>query len=140
MLSLRDDRYCFACGDRNPIGLGLRFTWDGQVLRAAFTPRKEHQGYADVTHGGIIGTVLDEVMAQAAIKQLGAMAATVEFSVRLRKPLMAGEEAVAEARVTNVDGPLVEASSLLRRTDDGAVVARARARLYRVENEAGTSD
>jgi uncharacterized protein (TIGR00369 family) len=130
MLRLEDDRHCFACGEKNPIGLKLSFSWDGETLRAAFTPQKSHQGYKDVIHGGIISTVLDECMAQAAIKKLGLMAATVEFGVRFRNPLMAGEETVAEARVEGVTRKLVEASAVLKRVSDSATIATARGKLF----------
>ena len=29
---------CFACGQDNPIGLKIRFSMDGDVCRAEFTP------------------------------------------------------------------------------------------------------
>ena len=45
---------CFACGQENPIGLKLRFTWDGQTAHAEFTPTELHQGWWGIVHGGII--------------------------------------------------------------------------------------
>lgn len=129
MLKLEDDRYCFACGERNPEGLKLTFDWDGKTLKSSFTPRKEHQGYKDVVHGGIISTVLDECMAWAAIKKLNTMAATAELSVRLKNPLRTGEKTLTEARVENTSRKLVEASSTMKRASDGKVIATARAKL-----------
>jgi uncharacterized protein (TIGR00369 family) len=129
MLKLEDDRYCFACGEKNPMGLKLSFDWNGETLKSSFTPQKEHQGYKDVTHGGIISTVLDECMAWAAIKKLNAMAATAEFSVRLKNPLMTGEETLTEAKVENISRKLVEVSSIMKRTSDGKLIATARAKL-----------
>jgi uncharacterized protein (TIGR00369 family) len=133
MLRLEDDRYCFACGEHNPIGLHLSFEWDGEVLHAAFVPRKEHQGYKDVIHGGIITTVLDECMAQAAIKGQGHMAATVEVKVRFRSALMAGEETSVEARITGARHGVMEGSAVMRRASDGTVIAEAEGRLMRAE-------
>jgi len=54
---------CFCCGPKNPIGLKLEFetTSDGR-MRTIWTPRKEHQGFKDIVHGGLVATVLDEVM------------------------------------------------------------------------------
>ncbi len=31
-------------------------------MRTIWTPRKEHQGFKDIVHGGLVATVLDEVM------------------------------------------------------------------------------
>ena len=129
MLKLEDDSYCFACGEKNPMGLGLSFDWDGETLKSSFTPQKEHQGYKDITHGGIISTVLDECMAWVAIKKLNTMAATAEFSVRLKSPLKTDEETLTEAKVENISRKLVEASSVMKRVSDGKIIATARAKL-----------
>jgi acyl-coenzyme A thioesterase PaaI-like protein len=129
MLKLEDDRYCFACGEKNPMGLKLSFDWDGETLKSSFTPQKEHQGYKDVVHGGIISTVLDECMAWATIRKLNTMAATAEFSVRLKSPLKTGEETLTEAKVENISRKLVEASSIMKRVSDAKIIATARAKL-----------
>ena len=57
---------CFACGERNPHGLGLRFVTaiDGSVL-ANWRLRDLHEGFAGIIHGGIVSTVLDEAMSKA---------------------------------------------------------------------------
>ncbi len=62
-LPLDDDAMCFCCGPKNPIGLKLEFetTAEGR-MRTIWTPRKEHQGFKDIVHGGLVATVLDEVM------------------------------------------------------------------------------
>ena len=54
---------CFVCGPGNPIGLGVKFRLDDDVCRAEFTPGPEHMGYDQVTHGGIVFSLLDDVMA-----------------------------------------------------------------------------
>ncbi len=62
--------YCFACGKANPIGLKLAFREmdDGRYV-SIFTPGPEHQSYEGALHGGIIGTVLDEVMGRVHCKR-----------------------------------------------------------------------
>ena len=35
---------CFACGEDNPVGLKIRFHFDGQVCTAEFTPGENHVG------------------------------------------------------------------------------------------------
>src|SRR5262245_4874414 len=59
---LEDDAMCFCCGQKNPIGLKLEFheTPDGR-MGTIWIPRKEHQGFKDIVHGGLVATVLDEV-------------------------------------------------------------------------------
>lgn len=131
MIELQDDRYCFACGERNPIGLKLDFHWDGDVLSCLFTPLKEHQGYTDIIHGGIITTILDECMAQASIRKFGTMAATVEITVRFRKALMAGENVRVEARINDARHGVLEGTALMQRTSDNGLVASAEGRLMK---------
>ena len=60
---------CFVCGESNAAGLKLRFETDGRIVRTRFHPRPEHAGFKGVVHGGIIATVLDEVMVWACAVQ-----------------------------------------------------------------------
>ena len=54
---------CFVCGPENPIGLKIDFYIDqDDICRAEFTPGESH-GVSDTTHGGIIFSLLDDVMA-----------------------------------------------------------------------------
>lgn len=131
MLRLDDDRHCFACGEHNPIGLHLAFTRDGDGITTEFTPAKSHQGYKDITHGGIITTVLDELMAQAAIRILGVMAATAEFKIRFKEPLMTGQACRAAASITQSSGRIIKASASMARISDGAIIAVAESTMWR---------
>lgn len=99
MQELPHTRSCFVCGEANPLGLRLRFHTDGRVVRAEFTPLPEHNGFKQVVHGGIISTVLDEIMVWAcavATRQFGFCA---EMTVRFQRPLQPGEKAVATAEL-----------------------------------------
>src|SRR5438477_11812111 len=58
-------RWCYACGDLNPIGLHLEFRVDGEWAIASFTAHREHQGYPGFVHGGVVGSLLDEAMGWA---------------------------------------------------------------------------
>ena len=59
----QDANHCFVCGPNNPIGLKLIFSLDGDECVSEFTPDAVHCGYEGVTHGGIIFSTLDDVMA-----------------------------------------------------------------------------
>ncbi len=54
---------CFGCGRKNPIGLKLKFQWDGKTATAEFAAGENHQGWPGIVHGGIIFSILDEAMA-----------------------------------------------------------------------------
>ncbi len=114
MQELPHTRSCFVCGEANPFGLRLRFHTDGRIVRTEFTPLPEHNGFKQVVHGGIISTVLDEIMVWAcavATRQFGFCA---EMTVRFQRPLRPGERAVATAElVANRRDRLFEARAEL---------------------------
>jgi uncharacterized protein (TIGR00369 family) len=81
-----DDNRCFVCGKANPYGLQLDFYRDGEEYYTEFYTDSRYQGYTGVTHGGIIATILDEVMAKHLTAQgLGVVTAGME--IRYRKPV-----------------------------------------------------
>lgn len=91
---------CFVCGESNPAGLRLRFHSDGRLVRAEFQARPEHVGFSNVVHGGIISTVLDEIMVWACAVQTRQFGYCAELTVRFQQPLRPGQTAVATAELT----------------------------------------
>ncbi|MEW6409393.1 MAG: PaaI family thioesterase [Nitrospirota bacterium] len=128
-MDLQDDHYCFVCGKKNPIGLRLDFYLDkdAKSMTTEFTPSKIHQGYKDIVHGGLISTVLDEIMVKLVIG-LGMIAVTASMEIRLRKPLVVGERITVSARLLSKSKRLIEAEAKAVK-DNGSVVAEARGKL-----------
>jgi uncharacterized protein (TIGR00369 family) len=122
-LDLSDDSMCFCCGSRNPDGLGLEFEFDGREVSTTVSFPKKFQGYRDIVHGGLLSTVLDEVMVTLLIK-MGQLAATAELSVRFLKPLRVGDPIEVRAWLLESRGRVfrVAAAATLK---DGTEVARA---------------
>ena len=89
---LEDDRMCFCCGERNPIGLKLEFetTPEGR-LHTLWRPKQEHVGFKDLIHGGLVATVLDEVMARV-IFERGTPGVTASMETKLLRPLRWGRD------------------------------------------------
>jgi acyl-coenzyme A thioesterase PaaI-like protein len=81
---------CFACGKDNPIGLQIRFSMDEDVCRGRFTPDRNHIGYENTVHGGIIYAALDDVMANVLNLQ-NIKAHTARCEIRYRRPLEVGQ-------------------------------------------------
>ncbi|MDI6906885.1 MAG: PaaI family thioesterase [Thermoanaerobacterales bacterium] len=125
----QDPRMCFACGRDNPIGLRLSFVEDGETLATTFTPRPEHQGWPGWTHGGLVLTVLDEVMAQWCWRH-GLPAMTAEMTVRFRHGVPTGRTIHVTARPLRQKGRLVELKAEAR-LDDGTPAAQATAKFIR---------
>jgi uncharacterized protein (TIGR00369 family) len=87
-----EDGMCFACGDKNPISLALKFEEvEENKVKAEFVPGEYHQGYNGIIHGGLTATLLDEAMAHV-IGFKGIKAFTAELNVRYRKAIEIGEK------------------------------------------------
>ena len=119
---------CFACGQKNPIGLKLNFAWDGKTARAEFTPNKLHQGWSGLVHGGIISCILDEAMSYAALFE-GVSSLTARMETRLRRPVPIDKPLVITGSLTKKTRRLVEAKGELR-LKDGTPVADSIATMF----------
>ena len=129
-MDLLDDGMCFVCGPKNPIGLKLSFDFEDGKYVTRFTPGPEHQGYTGITHGGIIATVLDEVMARM-VFALGHKAVTSEMQVRLKKPARSGEELEFMGWIVSEGRRIIDCAAEARNLE-GEVIAEATGRLIRV--------
>ena len=125
-LTLRDDRMCFACGKDNADGLRLEFTFGDNDVETTLSFPKKYQGYRNVVHGGLLSTVLDEVMVTL-VNGMGRLAVTAELNVRFLKPLEVEAVFTAKAWLEETRGRVyrVAASAVLT---DGTEVARATSR------------
>ncbi len=96
-LPVQADHPCIACGHANPHGLHMEFETDGRVLRSRTRVPAHLCGWHGVAHGGVVSTILDEVMANAAIALLERLAVTRELQVTFVRPVRteAGLEATA---------------------------------------------
>jgi len=117
---------CFVCGRHNPIGLKVAYAMDGEICRGRFTPGEHHAGFDRITHGGIVFSVLDDVMANWLFLQ-GARGFTAKCEIRYRQPLPVGTPIRAECVLKQRKSRLVILESKLTRQDDGGLVASAEA-------------
>ncbi len=104
---------CFVCGESNPFGLRLRFETDGRIVQTRFVPRAEHIGFKGVVHGGLIATVLDEIMVWACAVPTRKFAYCAELTVRYLQPVVPGEEVVVTGElVANRKDRIYEAKAV----------------------------
>jgi len=132
MTEFADDGYCFVCGANNAIGLKLDFSYEGRTITTEFIPQKVHQGYRNIVHGGIISTLLDEVMVKLAI-EMGMPAVTAHMDIRLRKAVAIGKKITFTAEIRESTRKLIIAYAKAE-TDDG-IAADATGKLIRIELE-----
>jgi acyl-coenzyme A thioesterase PaaI-like protein len=93
-----EPHHCFACGELNEHGLRLQLhvTPDGCWTEVSLEPR--FQGWESVAHGGIVATLLDEVMAWSVIGR-DTWGVTARMSIAYRRPVPVGRPIRAEGRV-----------------------------------------
>ena len=129
------DQICFACGDRNPHGLHMRFELDpdgpeGAVL-CRYQPREADQGFPGVLHGGVLSTLMDEAMAWAMWAKSRALGVTAKMECRYRKPVVVGQPLVVHAVVTEERGRRMSVDAAIA-DPDGTVLVESSALFLRL--------
>lgn len=118
MKPLPPTRSCFVCGTENPIGLKLALHSVGGAVETRFRFRTDCCGFRDTVHGGLISTVLDEIMVWAAGEATKQFAYCAEMTVRFQRPTPAGVDVLARGElVDNKRGRLFLARGELRDAD-----------------------
>jgi uncharacterized protein (TIGR00369 family) len=91
---------CFACGELNEQGMQLAIHTSPGGSWAETTLEPRFQGWEAVAHGGIVCTLLDEVMAWAVIGR-GTWGVTARLNVTFRRPIPVGRAIRAEGWVVD---------------------------------------
>ncbi len=132
MSEFKDDRCCFVCGERNPLGLKLkiRTNADRGESEADVTFPDHFQGWEKVVHGGLLATVLDEALIYAAAAK-GIKCVTGEITVRFIKPAPTGVSLRIKGRFIEDKGRVVLAESDIS-DGEGTVFARAAGKLVKI--------
>jgi uncharacterized protein (TIGR00369 family) len=78
---------CFGCGENNPLGLHMQFLTDEQRVYSLVTVPAAMAGWDQTVHGGIISTILDEIMGWTVIYLLKKIGVTKSMTVDFMKPV-----------------------------------------------------
>ncbi len=108
---------CFACSPHNSHGLHLEFFREGDNVFAFFKTDIKHEGFPGMLHGGIAGTILDEVMFWASFEKTKIMAVTLSMELKYKHPLPLGADLKATARVIEVKRRTVTCESQIEDKD-----------------------
>jgi len=122
---------CFVCGDKNETGLRIDFFYDRGKAKAEFTPRKNFQGYKDLLHGGILSTLLDEVMIKAILAK-GIVTVTSRIEVKFKKPASIGQKLFLEGKISEDKGRVILTEGKVL-DQEGNLVASAEGKYFKVK-------
>jgi uncharacterized protein (TIGR00369 family) len=128
LLKPNPENKCFGCGGANPRGMQLTFEQDDATnrIRGSFRLGPEYQGGANFIHGGIIATVLDEVMGKVC-RFRNARAVTAELTIEYLKPVPVDADLEIEGKEIEMNGRNIHIAGEIR-NQAGQVLARARGR------------
>jgi uncharacterized protein (TIGR00369 family) len=116
---------CFACGELNDHGMHLELHLGERRAWTEVSLTDQFEGWHGITHGGIIATILDEVMAWSLVAE-ESWGVTARMTVDFRRPVPIGVPIRAEGWVVRSRRRLVDAAGEIR-SADGTVLAAAQA-------------
>jgi uncharacterized protein (TIGR00369 family) len=129
-----EPHHCFACGELNEHGLHLELHVDpeGSWTETRLDPR--FQGWDGVAHGGVVCTLLDEVMAWSVIGR-GTWGVTARLNVAFRRPIPTGQSIRAEGWVVDERRRAIRTAGRVTNSADGEVLATAEGTFIAVPDE-----
>ena len=97
------DSHCFGCSPVNPAGLQMKFYTDEKSIYSWLKVPDHLCGWNRLVHGGVISTILDEVMGWAAIHLLKVIVLTKTMTVDYIQPVFMDDELEAKGWITKFD-------------------------------------
>ncbi len=112
---------CFGCSPENPLGLHLEFREDAEYVISEWIPRPEYQGYANILHGGIQATLMDEIASWTIYVKQRTGGVTAAMRTKYRHPVLVNKGAItlksriktAARRIVTVEVHLFDAEDKL---------------------------
>jgi uncharacterized protein (TIGR00369 family) len=113
LLELPHTAGCLVCGRDNPHGLNLTSLVDPDTgtVSTAFTPAAHHIGFEGIIHGGVLATLVDELMVWSSIWASRKACVAAELSLRFVQKAAPGQSLHAIATVTRQRSRMIEAAA-----------------------------
>jgi uncharacterized protein (TIGR00369 family) len=102
LLNLENHK-CFGCSPINPSGLQMKFYAKDESVYSWVTVSEHLCGWENLVHGGVITTILDEIMSRTALYILKKFIMTKEIHIRFLKPVLIETELMARGSVVQVN-------------------------------------
>ena len=106
---------CFACGTANPIGLNMEFYRNENVICSEITLGKQYEGWESMVHGGIVSTLLDEVMSWTVMYFKKSFLVTRKMNIKYIKPVPSETPLIVSGKLgKKVKDPKIQVSGQIR--------------------------
>lgn len=119
-----DPHHCFACGSLNTHGLQLALHADDDQCWTELALPSRFEGWEGIAHGGIVCTILDEVMAWALINH-DTWGVTARMAVDFKRPIDIGAPIRAEGRVVEARRRIFRTEGVILSLPSRTVLASA---------------
>ena len=117
---------CFACGTLNANGLHLDLHVDGQRCWTELAIPARFQGWDEIAHGGIVSTILDEVMAWSLVDHDN-WGLTARLAVDFKRPVPLEQAILTEGWITQSRRRLIYTAARITNLATGELLATAEA-------------
>ena len=98
------DHNCFGCSPVNPSGLQMKFYPCASGVCSNLKVPDHLCGWNNLVHGGVLTTIMDEIMSWAAIYLLKRVPMTKSIAVEFLKPVYVGRPLQAQGTVLEKTG------------------------------------
>ena len=130
--------HCFACGTANPKGLNLQFYREGDAVCTEIILDRTYEGWENVAHGGIVSTLVDEVMSWATMCDRKDLYVTRKMNVKYVRPVKIGTPLKVKGMVTGHSAPPKVQAKAEIRDHEGRLLVRGAGEFVKVTG--GTLD
>lgn len=93
---------CFGCSPSNPSGLKMKFFANDQSIVSYLSVPDHLGGWNRLVHGGVISTMLDEIMSWSAIYLLKKITLTKSMTVDFIKPVYTEQALRVEGKILEI--------------------------------------
>ena len=121
------DHHCFGCSPVNPSGLQMNFFADQDTVFSNVTIPDHLCGWSNIAHGGVLTTILDEIMSWTALHFLKRITMTKSMNIEFIKPVYIRNPLKAEGKVLEVTGKHDAVMEGILYNDQGVACAKSTA-------------
>ena len=106
------DQYNFVIGSKNPRGINLKTKVQNNMVIADYTFLPEHVGPPNITHGGVLSAICDDVMGLVCFC-LNRISMTINLNVNYLQPVYLGKQYFIKAWLVDINNKKITCESII---------------------------